>query len=210
MEFRPLGLSAFEAAQTEFAQSSRSLNSWLCCAEVVTLLHDLGLNRIQNISMFESKSQQFIQPLVVPDCRLSVIATLDNNRWIGNPWSEPWWRQQVRHFLNPLLKAQTYAHSLSLLQKLLLIGCVYCGQQLQLCHLDSGPEEDWSVTCGREKLGQYNQHNRLGSRTKCSSSKTREIHYFPEFSVPPSLRMYSDDIEVQGPFCWCQYSPFHE
>ena len=153
---------------------------------------------MKNISMFGSKPQQFIQPLVVPDCRLSVIATLDNNRWIGNAQSEPWWRQQVRHFLKPLLKAQTYAHSLSLLQELLLIGCVYCGQQLQLCHPDSGPEEDWSVTCGCEKFDQHNQRKRLSYRTKCSSCKKCEIHYCPEFSVPPYLCMDSDDARCSN------------
>ena len=87
------------------------------CVEVLTLLHDLDLNRMKNVSMFGSKSQKLNQPLVVPDCHLSVIAILDHNSWIGNPQSEPWWHQQVSLSLE--MNTQTYAHSLNLLQEIL-------------------------------------------------------------------------------------------
>ena len=121
------------------------------------------LNRMKNISMFGSKSQQLNQPLVVPDCRLSVIAILDHNSWIGNQQSEPWWHQQVSllwnlfWILRLMLTHLTYYRNFSLL-----------GQQLQLVP----PEKDQSGTCGRSKWYQIGLvYGLLVFFIKCSSSK---------------------------------------
>ena len=137
--------------------------------------------------MFGSKSQKLNQPLVVPDCRLSVIAILDHNSWIGNQQSEPWWHQQVSllwnlfWILRLMLTHLTYYRNFSLL-----------GQQLQLVP----PEKDQSGTCGRSKWYQIGLvYGLLVFFIKCSYSKN-EIHYCPEFSVPPSLNMDSHDARV--------------